>query len=211
MLNEIDRNLQDAMSVVRNILVDPRVVPGGGAVEMSIAQALTEKSKTIVGVQQWPYRAVANAFEVIPRTLAQNCGAHTVRVLTALRAKHAGGANTTWGIDGNKGVLTDMMELKVWESVSVKTQTIKTSIEVRVWIGCSAGHGKNGKGRVGVKWRLWSLSRGVCSFCVCSQAAAMLLRIDDIVSGIKQPRQGGGQQEPTEEQKEQMMAEVGGQ
>lgn len=48
-------------------------------------QALNEKSKSIVGVQQWPYRAVATAFEVIPRTLAQNCGAHTVRVLTVTR------------------------------------------------------------------------------------------------------------------------------
>jgi len=169
-LNEIDRNLQDAMSVVRNILVDPRVVPGGGAVEMSIASALADKSKTIVGVQQWPYRAVGTAFEVIPRTLAQNCGAHTIRVLTALRAKHAGGANPTWGIDGNTGQLADLMDLKIWESISVKTQTIKTSIE----------------------------------------AAAMLLRIDDIVSGIcghKNQPQGGGQAQPTEEQQEAMMAE----
>lgn len=43
--------------------------------------------------------------QVIPRTLLQNCGADTIRVLTALRAKHAGGANLTWGVDGTKGML----------------------------------------------------------------------------------------------------------
>lgn len=37
------------------------------------------------GVQQWPFRAVGDALEVIPRTLAQNCGANVVRALTTLR------------------------------------------------------------------------------------------------------------------------------
>lgn len=48
-----------------------------------------EKSKSIQGVTQWPYKTVAQALEIIPRTLAQNCGANTIRTLTALRAKHA--------------------------------------------------------------------------------------------------------------------------
>lgn len=84
-LNEVERNLQDAMNVTRNILVDPRLVPGGGAVEMSLSQALLEKAKTITSIHQWPYRAIAESLEVIPRTLIQNCGGHTIRILTALR------------------------------------------------------------------------------------------------------------------------------
>ncbi len=51
-------------SVARNITTDPRLVPGGGAIEMALSQALVEKSKSIEGVEQWPYRAVANALEV---------------------------------------------------------------------------------------------------------------------------------------------------
>lgn len=38
----------------------------GGASEMAVAHALTEKSKAMTGVEQWPYRAVAQALEVIP-------------------------------------------------------------------------------------------------------------------------------------------------
>jgi len=36
-LMEIERNLQDAMNVARNVMVDARLVPGGGAVEMALS------------------------------------------------------------------------------------------------------------------------------------------------------------------------------
>lgn len=75
------------MQVCRNVLIDPQLVPGGGATEMAVSHALTEKSKGMTGVEQWPYRAVAQALEVIPRTLIQNCGASTIRVLTSLRVR----------------------------------------------------------------------------------------------------------------------------
>src|SRR6195952_2686359 len=128
-LNEIDRNLADAMAVARNVMFHPRLSPGGGATEMAVAVRLGQKAKTIEGVQQWPYRAVAEAMEVIPRTLIQNAGASPVRVLTALRAKTAEGGST-WGIDGDKGTLVDMNEYGVWEPEAVKLQSIKTAIEV---------------------------------------------------------------------------------
>nr|QBH73663.1 chaperonin [Orthoderella ornata] len=130
-LMEAERNLQDALHVARNIMIDPKLVPGGGAVEMAVAQALTEKGKSVQGVAQWPYRAVAQALEVIPRTLAQNCGANTIRTLTALRAKHATGG-TTWGINGETGELADMSQLGIWEPLSVKLQTYKTAVETAI-------------------------------------------------------------------------------
>lgn len=37
-MNEVDRNLFDAMSVARNVLLEPRLVPGGGASEMAVSQ-----------------------------------------------------------------------------------------------------------------------------------------------------------------------------
>ena len=72
------------------------------------------------GVEQQPYRAVGVALEVIPRTLAQNCGANVIRTLTKLRAKHADSTDCTFGIDGNSGKIVDMKELGVWEPYAVK-------------------------------------------------------------------------------------------
>lgn len=84
-LNEIDRNLADAMAVARNVVFNPYLVPGGGASEMAISTRLQEKARSITGVEGGPFRAVADALEVIPRTLVQNAGGNAIRVLTELR------------------------------------------------------------------------------------------------------------------------------
>jgi len=131
-LNEVERNFQDAMNVARNVMIDPYLVPGGGAGEMEIAKLLEEKAKSVTGVHQWPFRALARSFEVIPRTLIQNCGANIIRTLTALRAKHAQEGNSTWGVDGNSGEIVDMKQLGIWEPLSVKLQTYKTAIETAI-------------------------------------------------------------------------------
>jgi len=143
-LMEVERNLLDAMNVARNVMMDPRLVPGGGAVELALAHRLNERSKTIPGIGQWPYRAVARALEVIPKTLMQNCGVNTIRTLTTAVAKHAVGG-TTFGVDGETGDIVDMKDFGVWDTFQVKAQVFKTSIET----------------------------------------AILLLRIDDIVSGVK--------------------------
>ena len=156
-LNEVERNLQDAMQVVRNVVTNPKLLPGGGAIEMAVAVGLKlYGQRNIRGIQQAPFQAVGEAMEVIPRTLAQNCGVTSViRTITQLRAKHAAAleessendkpVQCSWGINGVTGELVDMKEYGVWEPFSVKVQTIKTAIE----------------------------------------SACMILRIDDIVSGSK--------------------------
>ena len=47
MLNEVERNLHDAMGVARNVALDPRLVPGGGAVEMAVSRGLNDKASTV--------------------------------------------------------------------------------------------------------------------------------------------------------------------
>ena len=150
----------DAMCVARNVYFNPKLSPGGGATEMAISVGLMEKSKTLEGSIQWPYRSVAECMEVIPRTLIQNCGGNAIKNLTSLRAKHATG-NHSWGIDGHAGKIVDMHEYGIWEPNAVKVQTIKTAIE----------------------------------------SACLLLRVDDVVSGMSGQRaqqQSGGSPEQQE-------------
>ncbi|KAL8762578.1 MAG: hypothetical protein Q9184_001432 [Pyrenodesmia sp. 2 TL-2023] len=152
-LNEIERNLQDAMLVARNVVFHPRLSPGGGATEMAVSVRLAQLAKEVEGVQQWPYKAVAEAMEVIPRTLIQNSGSSPIRVLTKLRAKHAEGQHT-WGIDGYNGTLVDMKQYGTWEPEAVKVQSIKTAVEaacllLRVDDICSAKSAKQSGGNMG--------------------------------------------------------------
>ncbi|KAK9900727.1 T-complex protein 1 [Cystobasidium minutum MCA 4210] len=127
-INEIDRNLADAMAVARNVVFDPRLAPGGGATEMAISVGLAKKARSIEGVEGWPYRSVAEAMEVIPRTLVQNAGGNPIRTLTALRAKHAEGQHS-WGVDGDTGKVVDMKTYGLYESAAVKVQILKTAVE----------------------------------------------------------------------------------
>ena len=164
-LHEMQRNLEDAMCVCRNIFREPKLVPGGGAFEMEISVKLIENSKSVEGLIQLPYVAIARALEVIPRTLIENCGADVVRTITDLRAKHSDSNNKDkayLGVDGNKGVIANMKDLKIFDTLAVKKQTLKTSIE----------------------------------------SCCMILRIDDIVSGIKKKEKAsaGPQQQPDEDQ-----------
>ena len=130
-LNEIERNLQDAMQVTKNVLLDPKMLPGGGATELAVAAAITKSADEIEGIAKWPYAAMAEALECIPRTLAQNCGANVIRTLTELRAKHAlpDYAGSTFGVNGVTGSVADMRDLQIWEPYCVKTQTFKTAVE----------------------------------------------------------------------------------
>jgi chaperonin GroEL (HSP60 family) len=87
-LYEIDHNLTDAISVARNVVFDPTLVPGGGAVEMAISACLhaRARSESVTGVKAGPFRAFAHVLEVIPRTLVQNAGGMS-SAPTALRVR----------------------------------------------------------------------------------------------------------------------------
>ena len=132
-LNEMERNLQDALCVGRNILSCPKLVPGGGAFEMELSNRLLEKSNTVEGLQQHPFQAIAYSLEVIPKTLSTNCGADVIRVITDLRARHANTEDEHhcyYGINGQTGLVENMKTLNVWDTLSVKKQSLKTSVEV---------------------------------------------------------------------------------
>jgi len=157
-LNEIERNLHDAWAVARNILIEPKLLPGGGATEMEISCRLAKLSKlapsysagrNLLG-SQLPLKALSQALEVIPRTLAQNSGADVVRVLTDLRVRHNQSGGDRWGVDGTTGLVVNVLDHGIFDVYSVKMQVFKAAIET----------------------------------------AAMLLRVDDIVSGLSKKGSG---------------------
>ena len=138
------------MMAAKNIFLDPTLVLGGGACEMSMSHHLRTKAKSISGREQLAYAAVADALEVIPRVLASNCGVKPIRVLTQLRAKHAQSPkeNSCYGIDGLTGAIADMKTLNLYEPIVVKSQSLKTAIESAILLlrvdKIVSGSGKKG-------------------------------------------------------------------
>ena len=162
-VDEAERAIHDALCVVRDVVVEPLVVAGGGAPEAEVARMLRGYAQKLSGKEQLAVQAYAEALEVIPMTLAENAGMDPIDSLMEVRSKHqTKAAKAKWvGIDPFKGNVADLSKLEVYEPLAVKVQALK-----------SAG-----------------------------EAAAMILRIDDIIASSKS-KQGGAPKGPEESAKE---------
>lgn len=63
------------------LIRDGRLVPGGGATEIELARKLQAAAEATPGLDQYAMRKYGEAFEVIPRTLAENAGLIPTEVL----------------------------------------------------------------------------------------------------------------------------------
>merc|ERR1719424_2419081 len=84
-LEEADRSIHDALCVVRCLVKKRALIAGGGAPETEIAQALMAQANTLTGPEGYCFKAFAEAFEVIPFTLAENAGLNPIETVTKLR------------------------------------------------------------------------------------------------------------------------------
>ncbi|KAI5190981.1 T-complex protein 1 subunit gamma [Nematocida minor] len=124
-LNELERNLQDALAITRNAYNSSAVVLGAGCIEMALAhelesvQGLSDKEKSV-------FTAVIEALQSIPAALISNSGNTKPLVkLLELKAWHSKKKNN-YGVDGNTG---EIVVSEVYESILVKEQSLKSAIE----------------------------------------------------------------------------------
>ena len=130
MIDEAERAIHDALSVVADVIEYNKVVAGGGAVEAEIAKELRDYATKVGGREQLAIEAFADSAEAIPKTLAENAGLNTIDILVALRSAHQRKKGYTIGVDVFSGGVTNMLEKGVIEPVWVKQQTLKSATEV---------------------------------------------------------------------------------
>ncbi|HYY90580.1 MAG TPA: TCP-1/cpn60 chaperonin family protein, partial [Candidatus Dormibacteraeota bacterium] len=151
-VDEADRSLHDALSVVRNAIEDGKIVAGGGAPEAELAKRLRDYAVKVGGREQLAIEAFAEAMEAVPITLAENAGLDPIDILVELRSKHEKPINPWFGVDVFSGEIKDMKKLNVLEPVRVKQQVVKSA----------------------------------------SEAASMILRIDDVIASKSVDKGGPG-------------------
>ncbi len=132
-LDEIERALNDALEVVGDVITYGKVVPGGGAPEVEVAERVRQYAATLIGRNQLAAMAFAKAMESIPVTLAENAGHNAVDCLVSLRSAHGLG-NKSHGLDFMSGKPVDMMEQGVVEPLAVKLQAIKSATEAATMV-----------------------------------------------------------------------------
>jgi thermosome len=132
LLDEAERNLNDVLHGLRNIMREPKILGGGGAPEVEIAMQLRDYAATIGGKEQLAIEAFADALETIPSVLAESAGTDPLDTVMQLRSMHSKGLKFA-GVDVlNSKTAEDMLKLNVYEPLLVKKQVIKGASEAAI-------------------------------------------------------------------------------
>jgi len=129
-IEEAKRSMHDALCVVRNLVRDNRVVYGGGAAEISCALAVSKEADNIKTIEQYAFRAFADALECIPLALAENCGLNPIKTLTEIKAKQVSENNPALGVNCMELASGDMKKQSVIETLHSKKSQIQLSSQL---------------------------------------------------------------------------------
>jgi len=132
-VDELERGIHDALSVVKVALEDGKMTIGAGAAATEISMSLRDYATTVGGREQMAIEAFANAIEVIPKTLAENAGLDPIDMMLEIRSAHKKGKKNA-GINVFTGKVDDMFKNNVIEPLRVSMQEIEASSEAATMI-----------------------------------------------------------------------------
>jgi thermosome len=127
-VDEAERSIHDALCVVKDVVEEPKIVAGGGAVDIEIARKLRAYAEKLKGRERLAVAAFADAIEVLPTTLAENAGMDPIDAMAELQSRHAKGEKWA-GVEALTSKIADMEKLEVIEPMVVKAQAIKSATE----------------------------------------------------------------------------------
>ncbi|MBB6646057.1 thermosome subunit [Halobellus sp. MBLA0160] len=131
-LDEIERTVNDGIDVAVAAYNRREVVPGGGMVEVAVAERLREAAAGVEGRRQLAVEAAAEAFDAVPRALARSAGEDPIDTLVELRAANREG-RAGLVIDGDVTV-ADPVEHGVLDPAAVKRESVRSAVEVATMI-----------------------------------------------------------------------------
>jgi T-complex protein 1 subunit theta len=127
LLDDAERAVDDGVNTVKSLVKDKRLLPGGGATEIHIASHVSAYAKTQPGLDQYAVEKFGQAFEVIPRTLAENAGLKAEEIIAKLYAETS--KSSEYGLDVSDGQVKNVREAYILDSIEVKTWAIKLAID----------------------------------------------------------------------------------
>jgi T-complex protein 1 subunit theta len=127
-LENLERVIDDGVNVFKGMTRDPRWTPGAGATELELARLLSRHADTLPGLEQYAFRAFAEAFEIVPRTLAENSGQDAPVVIAAMYAAHEAG-NAAVGVNVDAGGTIDASEAAILDLLANKANAIRLATE----------------------------------------------------------------------------------
>lgn len=127
---EAQRCIHDAMCVIRNMIKNSNIVPGGGATELACSVEIQKEALKFPGIEQYPIKAFAEALEEIPLALAGNAGYSPIDYLSKLKEEHVKEGNSFAGVDAYNSGVTNMFEQGVFEGEMSKKNQLQLATQV---------------------------------------------------------------------------------
>ncbi|XP_032487022.1 T-complex protein 1 subunit theta isoform X2 [Phocoena sinus] len=135
LMDDIERAVDDGVNTFKVLTRDKRLVPGGGATEIELAKQITSYGETCPGLEQYAIKKFAEAFEAIPRALAENSGVKANEVISKLYAVHQeGNKNVGLDIEAEVPAVKDMLEAGVLDTYLGKHWAIKLATNAAVTV-----------------------------------------------------------------------------
>ncbi|XP_058517710.1 T-complex protein 1 subunit theta [Ochotona princeps] len=135
LMDDIERAVDDGVNTFKVLTRDKRLVPGGGATEIELAKQITSYGETCPGLEQYAIKKFAEAFEAIPRALAENSGVKANEVISKLYAVHQeGNKNVGLDIEAEVPAVKDMLEAGVLDTYLGKYWAIKLATNAAVTV-----------------------------------------------------------------------------
>ncbi|KAM9035460.1 LOW QUALITY PROTEIN: T-complex protein 1 subunit zeta-like [Sarcophilus harrisii] len=122
-ITQIKDAVRDGLRAVKNAIEDGCVVPGAGAVEVAITEALIKHKPNVKGRACLGVQAFADVLLIIPKVLAQNSGFDLQETLVKIQAEHAESGQLV-GVDLKKGEPIVAAEAGIWDNYCVKKQLL---------------------------------------------------------------------------------------
>ena len=132
MLEDTERAMQNGVNTFKSLIKDQRMVAGAGATEMYLAHVLQEYAKEQPGLDQYAVEKFGVAFEIIPRTLAENAGLKVETILANLYKEAA--SSSRFGIDCVDGKVKDAVEAEILDVMETKSWALKLCFDVVITI-----------------------------------------------------------------------------
>jgi T-complex protein 1 subunit beta len=130
LLDEADRSLHDALSVLSQTVIETRTVLGGGCSEMLMSKAVENAAHNTPGKKALAIEAFARALRQLPTILADNAGFDSSELVSKLRAAiHSGMSSSGLDLYHPGGRISDMRELGVIESYKLKRAVVSSASE----------------------------------------------------------------------------------
>ena len=132
-VEEAERSVHDALCVVRDVVLKPKIVLGAGSPEAEVASKLLDWAETLSGREQLAVQKFAEAVESIPLVIAENAGMDPIDTLVELRARHSKGEKTV-GVNANTGKVDEVSNFGVYEPLAVKEEILSAATEAATMI-----------------------------------------------------------------------------